>query len=176
MASRRRAWVGIDVGKTSHHACAIDETGKVVWNQKVSNEQRAIEQLVTRACKGAEQVRCAIDLTSPMALMLITVLLCAEQSVLYEPGRTVNTMTHALRGEGKTDAKDARVIAETARLRNDLSNVVLPDELVVELTQLTGYRADLWPTECAASIGCARCWDRSSPDWRRHLNTQPGPH
>jgi transposase len=140
---RRRAWVGIDVGKTSHHACAIDETGKVVWNQKVSNEQRAIEQLVTRAGKGALQVRWAIDLTSPMALMLITVLLCAEQSVVYVPGRTVNTMTHAFRGEGKTDAKDARVIAETARLRNDLSNVVLPDELVVELTQLTGYRADL---------------------------------
>jgi predicted NBD/HSP70 family sugar kinase len=97
---RRRAWVGIDVGKTSHHACAIDETGKVVWNQKVSNEQRTIEQLVTRACKGAEQVRWAIDLTSPMALMLITVLLCAEQSVVYVPGRTVNTMTHAFRGEG----------------------------------------------------------------------------
>ena len=143
MTMRRRAWVGIDVGKTSHHACAIDETGKVVWNQKVSNEQRTIEQLVTRACKGAEQVRWAIDLTSPMALMLITVLLCAEQSVVYVPGRTVNTMTHAFRGEGKTDAKDARVIAETARLRNDLSDVVLPDELVVELTQLTGYRADL---------------------------------
>jgi hypothetical protein len=45
-------------------------------NQKLSNEQRTIEQLVTRACKGAEQVRWAIDLTSPMALMLITVLLC----------------------------------------------------------------------------------------------------
>ena len=140
---RQRAWVGIAVGKTSHHACAIDETGKVVWNQKVPNEQHAIEQLVTRACEGAEQVRWAIDLTSPMALMLITVLLCAEQSVVYVPGRTVNTMTPAFRGEGKTDAKDARVIAETARLRNDLSDVVLPDELVVELTQLTGYRADL---------------------------------
>src|SRR6185312_7545907 len=140
---RRRAWVGIDVGKTSHHACAIDETGKVVWNQKVSNEQCAIEQLVTRACKGAEQVQWAIDLTSPMALMLITVLLCAEQSVVYVPGRTVNTMTHAFRGEGKTDAKDARVIAETARMRSDLSEVSMPDELVVELTQLTGYRADL---------------------------------
>ena len=143
MTMRRRTWVGIDVGKTSHHACAIDETGKVVWNQKVPNEQVAIEQLVARARKDAEQVRWAIDLTSPMALMLITVLLCAEQSVVYVPGRTVNTMTHAFRGEGKTDAKDARVIAETARLRNDLSNVVLPDELVVELTQLTGYRADL---------------------------------
>ena len=40
MTMRRRTWVGIDVGKTSHHACAIDETGKVLWNQKVSNEQR----------------------------------------------------------------------------------------------------------------------------------------
>ena len=78
-----------------------------------------------------------------MALMLITVLLTAEQSVVYVPGRVVNTMTGAFRGEGKTDAKDARVIAETARQRSDLSEVTLPDELVVELTQLTGYRADL---------------------------------
>ena len=124
MTVRPLVWVGIDVGKTSHHACAVDETGKVLWNQKVSNEQRAIEQLIARARKGAEQVRWAIDLTSPMALMLITVLLCAEQSVVYVPGRTVNTMTDAFRGEGKTDAKDARVIAETARLRNDLSDVV----------------------------------------------------
>src|SRR3979411_2051393 len=52
-------------------------------------------------------------------------------------------MTHAFRGEGKTDAKDARVIAETARMRSDLSQVVLPDELVVELAQLTGYRTDV---------------------------------
>ena len=65
--------------------------------------------------KGAEQVRWAIDLTSPLALMLITVLLGAGQSVVYVPGRMVNTMTGAFRGEGKTDAKDARVIAETAR-------------------------------------------------------------
>ncbi|HUO37396.1 MAG TPA: IS110 family transposase [Mycobacterium sp.] len=138
-----RMWVGIDVGKSSHYACAVDESGKVVWSQKVANEQRAIEQLIDRARTSAEQVRWAIDLTSPMALMLISVLLGAQQSVAYVPGRVVNTMTGALRGEGKTDAKDARVIAETARLRSDLSEVSMPDELVVELTQLTGYRADL---------------------------------
>jgi hypothetical protein len=40
-------------------------------------------------------------------LMLITVLLGAEQSVVYVPGHVVNTMTGAFRGEGKTDAKDA---------------------------------------------------------------------
>ena len=143
MTVRPRVWVGIDVGKSSHYACAVDESGKVAWTQKVANEQRAIEQLVDRARKSAERVRWAIDLTSPMALMLITVLLGAEQSVAYVPGRVVNTMTGALRGEGKTDAKDARVIAESARMRSDLSEVSMPDELVVELTQLTGYRADL---------------------------------
>jgi transposase len=140
---RPQVWVGIDVGKTDHHACAVDETGKVVWTQKLANEQPVIEQLVERALSSAERVRWAIDLTSPMALMLITVLLGAEQSVVYVPGRVVNTMTHAFRGEGNTDAKDARVIAQTARMRNDLTEVNLPDELVIELTQLTGYRADL---------------------------------
>ena len=115
----------------------------MLWNQKVSNEQRAIEQLIARAHKGADEARWAIDLTSPMALMLITVLLGAEQSVVYVPGHVVNTMTGAFRGEGKTDAKDARVIAETARMRSDLSEVAMPDELVVELAQLTGYRTDV---------------------------------
>lgn len=143
MTVRPRVWVGIDVGKTSHYACAVDESGKVAWSQKVANEQRAIEQVIDRANNTAERVRWVIDLTSPMALMLITVLLGAEQSVAYVPGRVVNTMTGALRGEGKTDAKDARVIAESAPIRSDLSEVSMPDELVVELTQLTGYRADL---------------------------------
>jgi transposase len=112
-------------------------------NQKVSNEQRAIEQLIARADKVAEHVWWAIDLTSPLAFMLITVLLGAGQSVVYVPGRIVNTMTGAFRGEGKTDAKEARVIAETARMRSDLIKVTMPDELVVELTQLTGDRTDL---------------------------------
>jgi len=140
---RPLVWVGIDVGKTVHHACVVDATGKVSWSQRVANEQRAIELLIERARNTAEEVRWAIDLTSPLALMLITVLLNAEQMVVYVPGRMVSTMTGAFRGEGKTDAKDARVIAETARLRSDLSEVTIPDELVLELTQLTSYRADL---------------------------------
>ncbi|MGO9154413.1 IS110 family transposase [Mycobacterium sp.] len=143
MTVRPQVWVGIDVGKTSHHACAVDETGKVAWTQKLANEQVAIEAVIDRAQKTAERVQWAIDLTSPMALMLITVLLAADESVVYVPGRVVSTMTGAFRGEGKTDAKDARVIAETARMQGDLTKVVMPDDLIVELTQLTGYRTDV---------------------------------
>jgi hypothetical protein len=35
------------------------------------------------------------------------------------------------------------MVAETARLRCDLTEVTMPDELVVGLTQLTSYRTDL---------------------------------
>jgi transposase len=52
-------------------------------------------------------------------------------------------MSAAYAGEGKTDAKDAYVIAETARLRQDLSIVDTGTDLVRELAVLTGHRADL---------------------------------
>ncbi|WP_157171103.1 IS110 family transposase, partial [Nocardia araoensis] len=143
MATRPQIWVGIDVGKHAHHACGVDETGKTVFSQKFGNDQAAIEALIARAGQAADRVWWAIDLTSPMALLLITVLLAADQTVTYVPGRVVNSMTGSFRGEGKTDAKDARVIAQSARLREDLNQVVMPDELVVGLTQLTSYRTDL---------------------------------
>jgi hypothetical protein len=46
----------IDVGKTSHHACVVDASGKLVWTQKVTNQQRVIEQLIERAHGTAEDV------------------------------------------------------------------------------------------------------------------------
>ncbi|WP_039803650.1 IS110 family transposase [Nocardia araoensis] len=143
MGLRQRIWVGIDVGKATHHVCVMDETGKVCWSGKFGNDQRAIEAIIARAHETGIEVQWAIDLISPLAALLITVLLTAGESVAYVPGRVVATMTGILRGEGKTDAKDARVIADTARMRNDLTPVTAPDELVAELTQLSSYRADL---------------------------------
>ena len=52
-------------------------------------------------------------------------------------------MSAAYVGEGKTDAKDAHVIAETARIRRDLSVVGPDSDLVRELAVLVGHRADL---------------------------------
>jgi hypothetical protein len=41
---------------TPHHACAVDASGKLVWTQKVTNQQRVIEQLIERAHGTAEDV------------------------------------------------------------------------------------------------------------------------
>ncbi len=56
MAVREKIWIGIDVGKAAHHACAVDETGKTVFSQRVANTQAATEQLIARADKTAVEV------------------------------------------------------------------------------------------------------------------------
>jgi hypothetical protein len=57
--------------------------------------------------------------------LLLAVLIAAGQQVTYVPGRTVNRMAGMFRGEGKTDAKDARLIVETARMCPSLA-IFLP--------------------------------------------------
>jgi transposase len=136
-------WVGIDAGKASHHAAAVDAGGKRLWSVKVANGQRQIEELAARAAGSGAEVRWAVDLVSPAAALLLAILLSSGQKVVYVPGRVVHGMTEVFRGEGKTDAKDALVIAHTARMRGDLAELAATDELVVELARLTSYRADV---------------------------------
>lgn len=140
---RDKIWVGIDVGKSAHHACAVDENGKVVFSQAVPNGQAPIEGLIARAGKAGREVIWAVDMTSGIAGLLLTLLLGSGAPVLYVPGRLVNRMAGAFAGEGKTDAKDAKTIAETARLRGDLVAITSPDQVVSDLRVLTARREDL---------------------------------
>ncbi|CAM3318471.1 IS110 family transposase [Williamsia muralis] len=138
------AWIGIDVGKSHHHACVIDSEGTKLWDQKIANDETKIEALIDRVVTTVEgPVVWAVDLVSPAAALLNTTLLLREQTVVYVPGRTTSVMAPVFRGEAKTDAKDARVIADTARMRRDLSPVVVENDLVAELRQLHAYRTDV---------------------------------
>jgi transposase len=143
MAAREVVWVGVDAGKEAHHAAAVDAEGRSLWSTRVRNDQAAIEALIARAGQTGADVRWAVDLTCAAARLLLALLVAAGQRVVYVPGRTVNRMAGAFAGEGKTDVKDARIIADTARLRRDLTELSTPNELVVELSLLVAQRADL---------------------------------
>lgn len=143
MAIPELAWIGIDAGKGFHHATALDAEGRVLWSKQVPNDQAAIEGLIARAAEAAVEVRWAVDLTSANAALLLALLVTTGQRVAYVPGAMVNRMSGAFAGEGKTDARDAKIIAETARLRRDLTEITTPQDLVVELSLLVGHRSDL---------------------------------
>lgn len=126
--------MGIDIGKRAHHAAAIDTEGNPVWSHRITNDQESIERIVALAMSMSTDVRWAVDMTSHEAALMLGVLNTAGQRVQYVPGRIVHRMTGAFTGEGRTDARDALVIAQTARMRADISQLAPPDEMIVELT------------------------------------------
>ena len=75
-------WVGIDAGKASHHAAAVDASGKRLWSVKVANGQQQIEDLVSRAALAGGEVRWAVDMVSPAAALLLAILLAGGQKVV----------------------------------------------------------------------------------------------
>ncbi|MFE1027107.1 transposase [Streptomyces sp. NPDC058818] len=136
-------WVGIDAGKAHHWAVGINAGGEKVFSRKVINGEEEILALMAAACEMADEVRWAVDICGRASTLLLALLIAHGQSVVYVPGRTVNRMSAAYRDEGKTDAKDALVIADTARMRQDFTHLSLPDETVANLRLLTAHRADL---------------------------------
>jgi len=168
-----QVWVGIDIGKHAHHAAAVAADGQVVWSRRVANDQAAIAELIGQAASSAAGVCWAVDSTGGSAALLLALLVAADQPVVYVPGRVVNRMAGAFAGEAKTDAKDAVVIAQTARLRQDLQAARPKDELVAELAVLVGHRTDLladWVRTVsrlrglltASFPGLERCFDFTS--------------
>jgi transposase len=137
-----RAWAGVDISK-QHHAVVVDDHGTRVLSRRVANDQAALVELIGQVTELAGAVTWAVDLHSSEAALLVALLLAHDQTVVYVPGVMVNRAASAYRGAGKTDAKDAYVIAEQARMRRDLQVLRADDELIVELRLLVARRQDL---------------------------------
>jgi transposase len=138
-----RAWVGIDVGKEFHWAHALDASGSELLSRKLGNDEADISKLIDEALCLAEEVVWTVDQPGGSAALLLALLWERDQRVLYIPGLSVNRASDSYRGESKTDARDARVIADQARMRSDLGELEPGEEEVAELRILLGRRRDL---------------------------------
>ena len=138
-------WAGVDVGREHHWVCVVDSAGKVMLSRKLVNDEQSIRELIAEIDKLGPQVCWTVDLTMTYATLLLTVLADVGKSVRYLAGRGVWQASTVYRGgESKTDAKDARVIADQSRMRGaDLPVLHPDDDLVTELRMLTAHRADL---------------------------------
>lgn len=138
--SRERVWAGIDAGKAHHWAAVVDDTGTILWSKKIANDEGAILEAIAQIGPLAHEVVWGIDISGTASALLLALLAAHGQQPLYVPGRTVNRMAGAYRGEAKTDARDAYVIAETVRHRTDFAPIEVPAEAVRSLAVLTAYR------------------------------------
>lgn len=141
----KQLWAGIDAGKAHHHCVVIDSDGTQLLSRRVANDEADLTTLVDNVLEIADGgvVTWAVDLNSGGAGLLIALLAERDQLLLYLPGRIVYHAAAGYRGDSKTDAKDAAIIADQARMRRDLHPMRVDDEISVELKILTSRRTDL---------------------------------
>lgn len=119
--------------------------GKDVPSKRVENDEAVLLDLIETVVGIADgdNLCWATDLNSGGAALLIALLAAHGQQLIYIPGRIVHHAAATYRGDGKTDAKDARIIADQARMRTDLQPVRGADQISVDLRLLTARRTDL---------------------------------
>ncbi|MFE6946694.1 IS110 family RNA-guided transposase, partial [Streptomyces chartreusis] len=136
-------WAGTDIGKTHHHCVVLNAEGKRLLSRRVPNDEPDLLALLADVLAIDENVVWAVDVADGMAALLVNLLLNHGQQLVYIPGLAVNRAAAGYRGTGKTDAKDATVIADQARMRRDLTVLRRDDEHAIELRVLTGHRSSL---------------------------------
>jgi transposase len=106
-----KVWTGIDAGKEFHWAHVLDASGAQLLSRRVENDEAGLVALIEETLSLSEDIVWAIDQPGGSAALLLALLWERGQRVIYVPGLTVDRARDAYRGESKTDAKDARVIA-----------------------------------------------------------------
>lgn len=110
MDGKGRVYLGIDVGKASHRACAATAAGEVLFNVEVGNRADVIDRVLARAGEGALVV---VDQKRNIGALAVSRARAAGMEVAYLPGLAMKRARDMFPGVAKTDEIDAEVIALT---------------------------------------------------------------
>jgi len=134
---------GLDVGKGEHHACALDSAGKKLYDKALPNDEPALVEVFTRL-SAQGKLLVVVDQPASIGALAIAVARRLGIEVAYLPGLAMRRIADLHPGEGKTDARDAYVIADAARtMPHTLRRVGTDDETLAGLSVLAGYDDDL---------------------------------
>lgn len=148
-------WLGLDVGKQSHHACALDRHGKRIVDKPLGQDEAQIRELL--ACPGGHgNVLPVADQPNTIGSLPPAVARDMGVAVGYPPGSAMRKAAQLLPGDAKTDARDAYVIAFTAlHMPDTLRDAGSDDETMARLKVLAGFDDDL-AFECNRQINRLR--------------------
>jgi transposase len=141
-ADRPLIFLGVDIGKATHYAVAVDDQGHTVYSKAVANEESALRLLVLWA--RAHRAVVIVDQPGGTAALLLKLCWDATIEIGYVPGLAMARARDFYAGDSKTDPKDAFVLADVARAHP--GRVVWLQETSVaraQLELLNGYDANL---------------------------------
>jgi len=133
-------FVGLDVGKSEHHAVALDRAGKVLFDKALPNDEAKLRAILAKLADHG-QILMVVDQPATIGALPLAVARDAGALVGYLPGLSMRRIADLHPGQAKTDARD---VAEAARtMPHTLRSIELADEKVAELTMLCGFDDDL---------------------------------
>src|SRR5664279_2129586 len=136
-------FIGVDVGKSEHHAVALDRSGKRLYDKALPNDEAKLRAVI-RKLKLRGQVLLVVDQPETVGALPVAVAYAEVILVGYLPGLAMRRIADLHAGEAKTDARDAAIIAQAARtLPHTLRSIQLADESVAELSMLCGFDDDI---------------------------------
>jgi hypothetical protein len=120
-----KIFVGLDVAKDLHWACAIDHDARPLFSRSVANDPAGIAEMIGQIeALRADEVTVALDLLGGIATLVCAMVAEAGFRLVHTPGLSVNRARQGMRGgENKSDPRDAATIAELARTRPGLRMV-----------------------------------------------------
>ncbi len=141
--SQIAAWIGLDVGKSEHHATVLSATGEQVFERTIRNDEAEVERLLDLAEECGSS---ALVIDQPGSIGSLAVCLARRRGVpvAYVPGLVMRRAAELYPGEAKTDRRDSFVLADTARTHaRRLHWLEVSDETLEQLRVLGGYDDDL---------------------------------
>jgi transposase len=138
-----KVWAGIDAGKEAHWAHVLDASGTEVLSRRVRNDEADLSELIDEVLALAHEAVWAVDQPGGGAALLLALLWERDQRILYLPGLAVDRARDAYPGESKTDARDAHLIADQARMRPNLGRIAPGEGDLPEMQLLLARRRDL---------------------------------
>jgi transposase len=136
-------FVGVDVGKGTHHAVALDRKGKRLLDSALPNDETKLRALIGKL-KEYGKILLVVDQPATVGALPVAVAGAEGILVAYLPGLAMRRIADLHVGEAKTDARDAYIIAEAARsMPHTLRSLKIADAQVAELTMLCGFDEDL---------------------------------
>ncbi|PRA08166.1 IS110 family transposase, partial [Arthrobacter sp. MYb211] len=136
-------FLGLDVGKTDHWACAVTQDGTKIWNKTLPNDEAKLTA-VYENLRAKGTVLVVVDQPATIGALAVAVAQHLGIPVAYLPGLSMRRIADMYPGTAKTDEKDAFIIADAARtMPHTLRSIQVSDEEEATLGMLTGFDLDL---------------------------------
>ena len=135
--------IGLDVGKTDHHASALTTTGERIYDKPLPQDEAAQREILA-SMQAHGGVLMVVDQPNTIGALPIAVARDCGCTVGDLPDLAMRKAADLYPGRSKTDRRDAFIIADTARtMPHTLRAVDRDDETLAALKMLAGFHDDI---------------------------------